>query len=212
MQHQFTIKLSGIGKKFNREWIFKNVDLSIEPGSKWVLLGGNGSGKSTLLQVITGYLIPEAGTVSYTKNSESIKPERINELMSMASPYIQLTEEFSLPELIDHIRIFKPFLSNLSTKEIVSILQLEHAKGKEIRHFSSGMKQRVKLGTAILADAPFLFLDEPLSNLDANAIAWYKQMIDTYGANKTIMVCSNAIKDEYGFCEKEVNIADYKLK
>ncbi len=212
MQHQFTIKLSGIGKKFNREWIFKHVDLEISPGSKWVILGGNGSGKSTLLQVITGYLIPDAGTLTYSTNAEILKPERVNEHISMASPYIQLTEEFTLPELIDHVRIFKPFTQNLSTSEIVSILQLEHAKNKEIRHFSSGMKQRVKLGTAILADTPFLFLDEPLSNLDANAIAWYKQMIDAYGANKTIMVCSNAIKEEYGFCEKEVNIADYKLK
>lgn len=72
------------------------------------------------------------------------------------------------------------------------------------------MKQRLKLTLAILADTPVLFLDEPTTNLDATVINWYKDMIDIYAMNKTIVVCSNSIKDEYSFCERIITMEDYK--
>lgn len=186
------------------------MNLQIDQGSKWVILGGNGSGKSTLLQVISGFLIPDKGTITYKVNGAEIKIEEVNDLISFASPYIQVSEDLTLTEYIEHIALFKPFQQNISTKELIEIFELKHAAKKAIKHFSSGMKQRTKLGMAIMANAPVLFLDEPLSNLDANGINWYKQLIKDQASQKTIIVCSNAIKDEYGFCEKELNMSDYK--
>ena len=72
------------------------------------------------------------------------------------------------------------------------------------------MKQRLKLTLAILADAPILFLDEPTTNLDATVIDWYKSMIANYAMHKTIVVCSNSIKDEYSFCDKVITMEDFK--
>ena len=72
------------------------------------------------------------------------------------------------------------------------------------------MKQRVRLTLAILADCPLLLLDEPVSNLDKAAIEWYKNLINTYALHKTIVVCSNSIKEEHSFCNKELDMADYK--
>ncbi len=210
MENTVSISLSSVSKKFNKEWIFKEINLQINPGSKWVILGSNGSGKSTLLQVISGFLIPDKGNITYQANGNNLKIEDVNDLISFASPYIQLSEDLTLTEYIEHIALFKPFQKNISTKELIDIFELKHAAKKAIKHFSSGMKQRTKLGIAIMADAPVLFLDEPLSNLDANGINWYKQMIKEHTPHKTILVCSNAIKDEYGFCEKELNVSDYK--
>lgn len=210
MENSLTINLNAVSKKFNKEWIFKDVNLQIEPSSKWVILGGNGSGKSTLLQVISGFLIPDKGQIIYKNKNTEVKIEEVNDLISFASPYLQLSEDLTLKEYIDHLRLFKPFKNNISTKELIDLFELKHASNKAIKHFSSGMKQRTKLGVAIMAEAPVLFLDEPLSNLDANGINWYKQIIKEQAANKTILVCSNAIKDEYGFCEKELNITNYK--
>ncbi len=68
MENTISIHLSSVSKKYNREWIFKDLDLEIKPGSRLALLGANGSGKSTLLQVISGYLIPDKGTVNYASN------------------------------------------------------------------------------------------------------------------------------------------------
>jgi ABC-type multidrug transport system ATPase subunit len=210
LENSISIHLNSVSKKYNKEWIFKNLNLQITPGARLALLGTNGSGKSTLLQVISGYLIPDSGKVNFTSNAIEVKQEDTHELISFASPYLQLTEEFTLKELVEHIAIFKPFINKANANEIIDIMELKAAANKPLKHYSSGMKQRAKLGLAILADAPLLFLDEPLSNLDANGAKWYQKMITEYGAKKTIVVCSNAIKDEYSFCEKELNMADHK--
>jgi ABC-type multidrug transport system ATPase subunit len=210
VENNISIHLQSVSKKYNREWIFKDLDLEIKPGARLALLGANGSGKSTLLQVMAGYLIPDAGNVKFSSNSTEIKEEDAHELISFASPYLQLTEEFTLKELIDHTAVYKPFFNNLNTSQIIDLLDLKLSANKQLKHYSSGMKQRAKLGLAILAKSELLFLDEPLSNLDANGVKWYQNMILQYAATKTIVVCSNTVKDEYSFCEKELNMADHK--
>jgi len=227
---QISIHINELGKKFVNEWIFKNVTLTIYPGEKLVILGSNGSGKSTLLQSISSFLIPTKGEVVWKKvrhaeidsasdrvrnefgMTEIIEDDFIYKHLSMASPYMELIEDFTLTETINHQKQFKPFVNNLSTKEIIALMQLEHAGEKYIKNYSSGMKQRVKLGLAILADCPVLLLDEPCSNLDPNAIAWYQTMIKDFAQHKTILVCSNTITEEYLFCTNKMEIEKYKLK
>ncbi len=210
MENTISIHLQSVSKKYNREWIFKDLNLEIKPGSRLALLGTNGSGKSTLLQVISGYLIPDSGKVKFTSNNADVKEEIAHEHISFASPFLQLSEEFTLKEIIEHTAIYKPFLNGLNSTQVIDIIELKTASNKQLKHFSSGMKQRVKLGLAILAESELLFLDEPLSNLDANGVKWYQHMISQYAANKTIVVCSNTVKEEYSFCEKELNMADHK--
>lgn len=204
------IRLSGLGKKFGTEWVFKGIDLHVAPTDKLVILGGNGSGKSTLLQIISGYVLPNQGSVIFSLGEKKTEPEFYKNYISMASPYLELIEDFSFAELINHTSIYKPFLNNFSEKEIIGLSELGFAGNKLIHTYSSGMKQRVKLTLAILADAPILLLDEPVSNLDKNAIAWYKGMIEKFAKNKTIIVCSNSISDEFEFCGKELNLVNYK--
>ncbi|WP_317898841.1 ABC transporter ATP-binding protein [Aurantibacillus circumpalustris] len=205
-----SISLYNLGKKFNREWIFRGLNFEIQHNQKLLVLGGNGSGKSTLLQVVSGFLTPNEGEVSISVDEKKIDPEKTKNIISFASPYLQLIEDFTLVEMIEHTKVFKPFVNNLSNEEIIEIIQLQNAKHKFIKQFSSGMKQRLKLGLAILADSPLLLLDEPVSNLDKNAIAWYKELISRYTNNRTVIVCSNAIADEHFFCDSELNVTDYK--
>ena len=210
MEHAISIELKETGKKFNREWIFQSLSHQFKSGSKTVILGSNGSGKSTLLQVIASYLIPDKGSVSYYTDKELIKQDDIRRFISIASPYLQLTEEFTLNDIIDHYRVFKPLLINESNKSIAAHFQLEQVLHKQIRHYSSGMKQRVKLGLAIASESPVLFLDEPLSNLDTNGLNWYQNMLSEFTLHKTLIVCSNAIKEEYALCDNTINLSDYK--
>jgi ABC-type multidrug transport system ATPase subunit len=208
-----SIQLNNLGKKFNREWIFRNLNYSIEPNQKLLISGGNGSGKSTLLQVLSGFVTQNEGTLEYSLSSNGrISSDKIKDYVSFASPYLQLTEEFTPLELIDHIKIYKPFINNLSAAEVVEISGLSASKNKLIRQFSSGMKQRLKLAIAILSDTPLLLLDEPVSNLDKQAISWYRDLISTYTQNRTVIVCSNAIEDDHFFCTSELSIMDYKLR
>jgi ABC-type multidrug transport system ATPase subunit len=210
LQNQITIQVTNAGKKFGREWIFRKVNLEIKSTEKVVILGLNGSGKSTLLQAMTGYLTLNEGSVTYSNNQQKTEDEQQYKLISLASPYLELVEDFTLQEQIEHAHIYKPFINHLSIAQVVELSGLSAHKDKFIKLFSSGMRQRLKLTLAILADAPVLFLDEPTTNLDATVIDWYKNMIAIYAMHKTIVVCSNSIKEEYGFCERIITMEDFK--
>ena len=207
-----SIHINNLGKKFVNEWIFKDVSLTITPAEKLVILGANGSGKSTLLQSIASFLIPTKGEVVWKNENLVIEDDTIYKHLSMASPYMELIEDFTLTETINHQKQFKPFINNLSAEEIIKRIQLGHAADKYIKNYSSGMRQRVKLGLAILADCPVLLLDEPCSNLDANAITWYQNMITEFAQHKTILVCSNTVKEEYTFCSDKIEIEKFKVQ
>lgn len=206
-----SIAINNLGKKFNREWIFRNLSFTIAEGQKLVILGGNGSGKSTLLQIFAGFVSPSEGRLTYQLGNQSIESDDLMKHISLASPYLQLVEEYTLMELINHLLMFKPFTKGLNTLDVIDLMELTHAKNKVVKQFSSGMKQRLKLGLAFLADTPLLLLDEPTSNLDKSAIAWYKCLVNNYTQQRTVIVCSNAIEDEYFFCTGELNVMDYKI-
>lgn len=200
------IQLDGVGKRFERNWIFRNISFEINKGSRRVVLGANGSGKSTLLKIIANNVSPSEGRVSYTGNNGEIHPDNVFQHVTIAAPYLEMPEEYSLGELIAFHKAFKPIEKNLSDKDISDLLELSHTKDKMYKHFSSGMKQRVKLGLAILSATPLLLLDEPTTALDAKAIQWYRQMIDNYTTGKTIVVFSNNKEEEFSFCTERFQI------
>ena len=197
-----------VGKRYNTEWIFRGITFEFSTGNNYVILGANGSGKSTLLQLLAGNFIPSEGRISYLDNNVSIEAEKIFRYIGVATPYLELIEEFTLTELIDFHNKFKPML--FDTSKTIEILDLKQSKNKSVRYFSSGMKQRVKLGIAILSNAPILLLDEPLSNLDRNGIEWYKELMKNYCKHKLTVVCSNNQEDEYFFCNKEIQLEAFK--
>jgi ABC-type multidrug transport system ATPase subunit len=205
------VVLNNIGKRFNQDWIFRNITLQITPETPSVITGANGSGKSTLLQAISSATHLSEGKITYNLNNNAISIENIYQYISIAAPYLELIEEYSLKELISFQMKFKPFSKTANPLEIIEIMQLQNAQKKYIKQFSSGMKQRVKLALAILSNTPILLLDEPCSNLDKQGIAWYQNLITEYGKKRIIIVCSNSIKEEFFFCKNEININNYKL-
>jgi ABC-type multidrug transport system ATPase subunit len=217
------IEINHLGKKFGSEWIFRNLSFQIADRSKLVILGGNGSGKSTLLQMLSGFITPNEGKIEHfsssnesssviSQNKKKIEIEELRRHISLASPYLQLIEDFTLFEIIEHAGKFKPFINQFSTGEIIEILELTEAKNKFVKQFSSGMKQRLKLGLAILSNSSLVLLDEPVSNLDKSGVKWYKKIIEDFAPQRNVIVCSNNIDDEYFFCDTQLNVMDFKYK
>lgn len=206
------ILLTNVAKRFAREWIFREVNYEFVSNEAYVILGSNGSGKSTLLQVISSFLTPSKGSVNFFDQEQEIAVEQMYKYFSIATPYLELTEEFTLLEVIAFHRKLKPFFADMSNEEVVKLMGLEHAKNKPIKNYSSGMKQRVKLGLAILSKTDLLLIDEPSSNLDAQAIQWFQSLIADYKKDRIIVVCSNNIKAEYSFCTHEIVMDNYKGK
>ncbi|QHS54775.1 ABC transporter ATP-binding protein [Mucilaginibacter sp. 14171R-50] len=203
------IILQNIGRRFNREWIFKGIDYTFEANGSYAILGPNGSGKSTLLQVLNGSLVPSAGTITYTDGSATVDAGDIFNHLSLAAPYLEVIEEFSLNEMIDFHFKFKKFRPGIDKSAVADILNLTGSRNKLVKYFSSGMKQRLKLALAFCADSPILMLDEPTSNLDAQGIDWYLNLAQKFSEDRLTIVCSNQ-EHEYSFCPNRLSISDYK--
>jgi ABC-type multidrug transport system ATPase subunit len=204
------IQLNAASKRFNKEWIFSNLDFSFTTGQHYALIGNNGSGKSTLLQIIAGYIGLTKGTIHWTDTDGSaIDSTNIFKHISIAAPYLELVEEFTALEQIAFHQQFKPLQSGLEPIELLEKIGLGNAANKQIRNFSSGMKQRLKLALAIFDQAPILLLDEPCSNLDQEGIQAYHQFIQAYAIHKLIIVASND-PQEYQFCGQQLSLSDFK--
>ncbi len=203
------ISLSDIGKRFNREWIFRHISFDFESGNHTVITGSNGSGKSTLLQLIAGSLTPNEGNILFESKGKLIPNEHYYAHISIAAPYLDLPGEMTLKEFLTFHVQFKPFIQNLSVEDIINYIDLEKASEKQIRYFSSGMMQRVKLAQAIFSDTAVILLDEPGTNLDEKGIGLYLSLISNYCAERLIIVSSNDPK-EYPFCNRNLPIIRYK--
>ena len=201
------ITLNNVGKRFNRDWIFRHFSQEFLIGKKYAITGSNGSGKSTLLQVIAGSLSHNEGKIAYTIEQKLLEEEKHFQYISIAAPYLELIEEMTAGEFLSFHQQFKPLV--LSVKEILQFVGLQQAINKQIRYYSSGMKQRLKLAQAFFCNSPVLLLDEPTTNLDAEGIALYNQLIQNYTAGKLVIISSNDLL-EYNFCEEVIAIGKYK--
>src|SRR5690606_1931255 len=106
------------------------------------VLGPNGSGKSTLLQVVSGSLSSSEGKRTYLYEGRETAEEEVFPMLSMAAPYLELIEEFTLSEHIQFHFRFKKYIKGYDYSSLISLLDLKHSEHKMIRNFSSGMKQR----------------------------------------------------------------------
>lgn len=203
------IKLSNAGKRFNREWIFRNANLEFSSSSSYAITGPNGSGKSTMLQCIGGMLQLSEGAIEYTLNSKPLASEKAYTQISFSAPYLDLVEEMTLVEFLQFHNQFKSFILGHTISDIIEEVGLRAAADKQIRFYSSGMKQRVKLAQAIYSNSSIVLLDEPATNLDTKGIELYHSLIDRYCQDRLVMVCSND-EVEYSFTKERISILDYK--
>lgn len=204
-----TIALENVSKRYRFEWILKKIDYQFSEGNGYAITGPNGSGKSTFLKLLSGHLSPSKGKIKYTYQDKKLSVDNVFQKLSFAGPYIDLIEEFTLWEAIQFHQKFKPAINNLRPQDLMDILQFSKSKNKEIRHFSSGMKQRFKLVLALTSDTPILFLDEPTTNLDRQGMDWYHGLIEQFRGDRLTIVASN-IEEDYHFCNERLSILDYK--
>jgi ABC-type multidrug transport system ATPase subunit len=202
------ITLIDAGKRFNRDWIFRHLNYEFQTGHTYAITGPNGSGKSTLLQSIAGAMAISEGSIRYD-NGAPIAPEQAYRHLSLAAPYLQLVEEMTVTEFLHFHAAFKPLLPGISAAAIIRRVGLETAAHKQMRYYSSGMKQRVRLAQALFSDSSLVLLDEPCTNLDTEGIGLYRDLIAQYTAGRLVIVSSNDVQ-EYEFCEERIDIRDYR--
>lgn len=205
------VHLDNVGKRYGREWIFRGVQATLQENTHTLIVGPNGSGKSTLLQVISGFITASEGALTAEHPAgRPITEENYYRHLSLAAPYLDVFEDLTLAESIQFQARFRSFRNSLTAESIIEVLQLEAHRNKAVKYFSSGMRQRLRLGLAVLADSPLLLLDEPTSNLDRAAIAWYRELLEAHSTDRTVVVSSNHNIDDYLRADQTIDIVAYK--
>jgi ABC-type multidrug transport system ATPase subunit len=203
------IELSNAGKRFNREWIFRKADFIFTTSRSYAITGPNGSGKSTFLQCIGGMLQFSEGSIQYAIGNDELAMEKAYRHISFCAPYMEVIEEMTLLEFFQFHIQFKPFIADVNLHQVIEMIDLQKATDKQIRNFSSGMKQRLKLAQAIFSNTPIILLDEPCTNLDESGIELYHNLIKKYCQGRLVIISSND-EVEYEFCQERIDIQRYK--
>jgi ABC-type multidrug transport system ATPase subunit len=200
------IELQNISKKYANHYIIKDFSYQFTTGNSYALLGSNGSGKSTLVRLLSGLYTPSKGKIVYTRDNKPLPVEQVFNYITLAAPWSDVIEDFTLRECISFQLKFKKPIQGITLSDILLISGLEHAADKFISQFSSGMKQRVRILLAVLVQSELLLLDEPTSNLDAAGKRWYLELIEKFSAGRMVVVASNHLEEEYSFCKQIVEL------
>lgn len=199
------ILVNDAGKRFNRDWIFRNLHLSFSNDETYAITGHNGSGKSTLLQCIAGSTYLSEGSITLEINGSAIPNEQLYSFVSICAPYLEVIEEMTASEFFNYHQQFKKFKNNITIPSIIDHVGLNKHANKQIRYYSSGMKQRIKLAQAFFTDTPILLLDEPCTNLDQQGIALYEELISEHGKERILIISSND-QTEYKGCTQVIQL------
>lgn len=200
------IAFNGVSKRFGQTRILTDFTHEFAAGKSYHIAGPNGSGKSTFLKIVCGYITPDKGTVIFSENNQPIELEALAVKTAFCAPYIDLLDELTGSEQIEFHRSFKSFLPNADIMEEMKTAGIHHALDKQLRLYSSGMKQRLKLILTFLSASPLLLLDEPCSNLDETGRQFYASLANRYTQNRLVLVASNNMLEEHFFCGERVEI------
>lgn len=189
------IELQGIGKRFGRNWVLRDFTDTFHGGESLGIKGRNGSGKSTLLRILCGQLTPSRGAMKMFLDEREIKTDEQYRFVSWTGPYLEIVEELTIEEFLRFHFRFKPLQPGIHLNDIPDRLELGHARRRKLEECSSGMRQRVLLGSALYAATPLLLLDEPTVTLDEEAIHWFHQQLAAQRKGRLTVIASNAPED-----------------
>ncbi|MCU0423903.1 MAG: ATP-binding cassette domain-containing protein [Bacteroidia bacterium] len=197
----FSIELHEVGKKFGKQWLFKQLQFAFYQGKSYAITGNNGSGKSTLLQLLLGYQSITKGEIIWQVNQQKISAEQVVKYAGFVGPYLDLPDELTLTEQLKFHFTFKEIRSQMEISDIINAIGLSNSADKKLKYFSSGMRQRVKLAQLFYTNLPVLFFDEPCTNLDESGIKWYRDEIKSCIKDRLIIIASNQTF-EYDFVDE----------
>lgn len=199
----FIIHLEAVFKRYDVQWILKNLDARFESGNTYAIRGRNGSGKSTLLRLLSAMESPDRGKRSYHYKGEHLDESRVYAHLSFAAPYMNVPGFLTTLELLQFHGKFKEM--EFDPVEILKRIDLESVARKPFAQLSSGQKQKVKLALAIYNNDPLLLLDEPGTNLDNKNYDWFAGSLRSRKQSKLIFIATNEERD-LELCDNEVNL------
>ena len=205
--------VEGVSKRFIRRPLFKKLSFVLEGGRSLAITGANGSGKSTLLRIIAGVMTASEGEVSLELGGRVLGNMERPLQVGFVAPYFNVYEGFSARENLEFIaKVRRMSLSHDRIDEVLEKIALEKRSHDLVRTYSSGMKQRLKLGAAILMKPPLLLLDEPTTTLDTAGIEIVRWIMRSQVESSGLLIMATNNPDEVSWCDVSIAIEDYRKK
>lgn len=203
---------SGLGHRFGRNVLFRDLTFSLEGGQSIAIIGSNGSGKSTLLQILAGLLTPVRGEVHLSVGGKQVERERRPHNVGMIAPYLQVYDGFSAAENVRFLLKARGLTADAEekTRHLLTLVGLDARADDFVGTFSSGMKQRVKVAAALVSNPPVLVFDEPTTNLDDAGRAIIDQVTDSHlGRGGVLIVATNDSSEAVKYGDR-LNVEDFR--
>jgi ABC-2 type transport system ATP-binding protein len=189
-----SISVEGLTKRYGDVTAVEDLSLTVRPGAVTGFLGPNGAGKTTALAAIVGLVRPTAGHVLLDGAPVGSTPPGAHKL----GVHIESSGAHPGRSARDHLRSLAALagLPRGRVEEVLGIVELEHAAGRRVGKYSTGMRQRLGLAAALLGDPEILVLDEPLNGLDPQGIRWLRTFLrERAAAGGTVLLSSHVLTE-----------------
>lgn len=201
------LSIQRLSKSFRDKPVFQELSFEVPTGTRLALTGRNGAGKSTLLKILSGGALPTSGLVTYRYKGRSVAIEEVFRYVHFVAPYNTVIEELSLSELFDLHRGLGCLRTFETYEAWADALAYRFPPDLPVKSFSSGMKQRVRLGLALLDDRPLLLLDEPGANLDRQGKQWMFSCLEAQETERTLILATND-EEERAVCSRRIHLGE----
>lgn len=197
------LKVENISFSYGKEKIIKELNFEAKKADVLIVKGPNGSGKSTLIKLLSDILTTEKGKIEYLINEDCLNPSQYPFYFGLCAVEQNLYEELTIYENLEFLLKLRNINGKEKIEDYLKKANLYNKRDKYYKNLSSGMKQRVKIISAILHKPAFLFLDEPGTNLDGNGFLFLNQIIEEQKKRGICVIASNNEK-EYKYGNKTV--------
>src|SRR5438477_5304356 len=212
-----TRKLTKVYRDFwgrQKKIALRALNLTINRGEIFGLLGPNGSGKTTAIKLLLGLLFPTEGdALVFNESAATVKKnERIGYLPEESYLYRFLNAEETL-DFYGRLVNLTPEVRRKRAADLIEKVGLANDKRRILKEYSKGMRQRIGLAQALINDPEFVILDEPTSGLDPLGTRWMKDLIiDLRDQGKTVLMCSHRLEDVQDICDRIAILYDGELQ
>ena len=184
-----------LSKQYGSKIAVDRISLRLQPGV-YGLLGANGAGKTTLMRMLCGILRPTGGTV--TLDGMDVSTEEYRACLGYLPQDFGYYPNFTGEEFLLYLAALKGLDQNEAkrkTKELLQLVSLDQAAKKKVKTYSGGMKQRLGIAQALLADPKVLILDEPTAGLDPKERVRFRKLIAELGKDSIVLLSTHIVSD-----------------